>query len=105
MKNKKVYFNGMSGISYPFVFYPLDSDLPEIGAVYIFTRENGGSKVYNPLYIGQTDVLMSSISHHDRWDCVVRHFVDSICVHYQDHAAERIEIARDLIGCQLPPCN
>ena len=38
MKNKKVYFVGDSGFSYPFTLYPLNADLPNTGAVYILTN-------------------------------------------------------------------
>ncbi len=103
IENKDVFFAGVSWALYPFKLYPLDSDLPDIGAVYIFTKVGDG--FYQPLYIGQTDTLISCIKHHEKWVCVNKCFVNSICVYFENDATTRIQIEHDLIGRQQPPCN
>ncbi len=105
-ENKVVYFVGASGQAYPFTLYPLHADLPDIGAVYIFTRvENGLYISYEPLYIGETGRLTSCLQNYEKWVCVSRRFVNSICVYFENDAASRLRMARDLIDQQDPPCN
>ncbi len=101
--NKEVYFAGNTGQMYPFTLYPYDVSLPDVGAIYIFTRQNYGS--YHSLFIGQTDMLGSCILNHEKWVCVNKLYVNAISVYFENDAATRLEIERDLIGKQCPPCN
>ena len=102
-KTKKTFFAGVSGCFYPFMLYPIGTDLPDDEAVYIFTRAENGS--YNPLYIGQTETLKSTISTHAKWVCVSRLFVNALCVHFEKDATVRKQIVNNLIEKQCPPCN
>lgn len=102
-KNKEIYFAGVSKCYYAFRFYSLTDELPEIAAVYIFTNSGNGS--YDPLYIGETDTLKSTISNHEKWVCVSRRFVNALCVHFEKDATVREQILSDLIEEQRPPCN
>ena len=70
-EHKEVVFIGNSGHYYPFMFYPLETDLPDKGAVYICARIQQGN--IKPLYIGQTDTLMNCIQNHEKWACIRRH--------------------------------
>ena len=103
MKNKKVYFVGDSGFSYPFTLYPLNADLPNTGAVYILTKVRNGS--YSPLYIDQIDKLVSKRCNCDKWICASRQNANAICVYFEDDTAIRRDIARDLVQRHCPPCN
>lgn len=100
---KEVFFIGNSGHYYPFTLYPLEMDLPDNGAVYIWARIEQGN--ITPLYIGQTDTLMTCIQNHERWACICKHFVNSICIHLEPYAEIRTEIEQDLLGAQKPTCN
>ncbi|MDE0088492.1 MAG: hypothetical protein OXU23_22405 [Candidatus Poribacteria bacterium] len=102
-KTKKMFFAGVSGYFYPFTLYPIGTDLPDGEAVYIFTRAEDG--LCDPLYIGQTGTLKSTISAHAKWACVSRLFVNALCVHFEKDATVRKQIANDLIEMQCPPCN
>lgn len=102
-ENRTVYFVGKSGYSYPFTLYPLNADLPDIAAVYIFTRVKNGS--YQPLYIGHTEALISRRCNSKKWECVKRYLVNSICVFFESDETTRIEIENDLILKHKPPCN
>ena len=102
-KLKKIFFAGVSGCFYPFTLYPIETDLPDSGAVYIFIRARKGS--YEPLYIGQTGALKSTISVHTKWSCMKRLFMNALCVHFEKDAADREQIVSDLIEKQCPPCN
>ena len=98
-----MFFAGVSGCFYPFTLYPLEKDLPDSEAVYIFTRAENGS--YDPIYIGQTCTLKSTISAHTKWVCVSRLFVNALYVHFEKDATVRKQIVSDLIEMQCPPCN
>ncbi|MDE0481724.1 MAG: hypothetical protein OXI67_04005 [Candidatus Poribacteria bacterium] len=102
-KTKKMFFAGVSGYFYPFTLYPIGTDLPDVEAVYIFTKAEDGS--CDPLYIGQTGTLKSTISDHAKWTCVSRLFVNALCVYFEKDATVRKQIANDLIEMQCPPCN
>lgn len=103
VKTRTVYFVGISGQSYPFTLYPLNADLPDTAAVYIFTRAKSGS--YQPLYIGQTDTGISKNYNHKVGVCIRKFLVNSICVCFEGDETTRIKIERDLIDLQRPPCN
>lgn len=100
---KEVFFIGNSGHYYPFTLYPLETDLPDKGAVYIWARVEQGN--ITPLYVGQTDTLMTCIQNHERWACICKHFVNSVCVYFEQSANNRLQMVQDLLGSQKPPCN
>ena len=102
-ENREIYFAGVSKRYYAFRFYSLIDELPETAAVYIFTKSGNGS--YDPLYIGETDTLKSTISNHEKWVCVSRRFVNALCVHFERDATVREQIVNDLIERQCLPCN
>ena len=102
-ENKTVYFAGESGKYYPFLYYHLIDKFPDTEAVYIFTRAENGS--YDPLYIGQTDTLKLTISHHEKWVCVSKLRVNALCVYFEKDTTVREQITCDLIEIQHPPCN
>ena len=102
-ENKEVYFAGISGNYYPFTLYPLHADLPDTGAIYIFMKIGNG--FYDPLYIGETDALLSHPLPYEKWKCVNKWFVNGICVYFEDDPASRLEVVQDLIQIQEPICN
>ena len=103
IENKTVYFAGVSCCLYPFELYPLHTDFPNTGAVYIYTRVESG--MYVPLYIGQTAKLGTHIAAYEKWVCISRHFGNAVCVHFEEDTASRHQITRDLISKQQPVCN
>ncbi len=102
-KRKEILFIGNSGCYYSFMLYPLKTDLPDKGAVYICARIQQGNIV--PLYIGQMDALMNCIQNHEKWACICRHGANSICAFFEPCADTRWQIEQDLIGAQKPKCN
>lgn len=109
-EKKEIFFLGISGRFYPFRLYPLNTDLPDIGAVYIFTKMGNNalyedSEPYEPLYIGQTGTLKSCVENHEKLGCAGKLGMNSICVHLEPNAEIRVEIEQDLLGAQKPPCN
>ena len=103
MKQKRVYFTGISGCYYQFSLYPLHADLPDTGAIYILTKSGVGC--YDALYIGETEGLQNHCLPHEKCTCVSRRFVNGVCVFFEDDPACRLEIVRDLIERQKPICN
>ena len=102
-ENRTVYFLSCSGNYYTFSFNQLDADFQDVGAVYIFTRENNGN--FESLYIGQTNKLLSCIKQHDKWVELHRRFVNSICVFYEEDDATRQKMVDELIIVQSPSCS
>lgn len=102
-ENKVIYFAGVSGKYYPFKYFSLTDAFPDTAAVYIFTKSGHGS--YDSLYISETATLRSTIANHEKWTCVSRLFVNALCVYFEEDAAIREQITRDLIEIQCPPCN
>ena len=98
-----VTFTGASGNTYTFTAYTLDTTFNEVGAVYIFTKQE--NRNYIPLYIGQTDNLKQRISNHEKWPCVMEYGVDSICVLGESNELSRRYIEHDLLDTGNPPCN
>lgn len=105
IETKKVFFAGVSGCFYPFTTYPLDADLPDTGAVYIFISAAAMPGQYEPLYIGETDAFTPPVLNYEKWLCVVRKKGNCVCVYTEDDAATRIQIKHDLINQYHPPCN
>ena len=102
-EHREIFFIGISERYYSFTLYPLDMDLPDKGAVYICARIQQGH--IEPLYIGQTDSLMSYNQHHEKWACICQHRANSICTFFEPCADTRLQIEKDLIGAQQPKCN
>ena len=100
---KQVFFAGTCGCYYPFTVYPINAKFPDKNAVYIFIREHNGC--YDALYIGETDTLSRDFFPYDKWVCASRWFMNGICIYFEDDAASRLKIARDLIQRQKPVCN
>ena len=98
-----VTFPSSSGKKHTFTAYTTDTVFPQVGAVYIFTKQVNNS--YTRLYIGQTDNLDERISNHEEWPCVRQHGVNSICVLEKSGAFSRLQIEQDLLGLGNTPCN
>ena len=92
-----------SGRDYRFQAYTTNHQFRDVGAVYIFTREENNS--YYRLYIGQTYELGERLLHHEKWACARRHNVNSICVLFDGSRQSRLNIETDLLRRGLPPCN
>ena len=102
-QNATVNFTGASGKKYSFIAYATDTAFNEVGAVYIFTKQENNS--YAPLYIGQTDNLKERIPNHEKWPCVRRNGVNSICVLSDSSQSSRLQTESDLLDKRNPPCN
>ena len=109
-KLEDVILEGASGNRYDFTAYTTDTAFADVAAIYIFTRRNLGSDgryKYTFLYVGQTSSLQDRIPSHEKWPCVRRYGVDSICTHLDPSESSRLAKERDLInwGNSPPPCN
>ena len=104
IETKEVFFAGVSGRYYPFTIYPFDANLPDIGAVYIFTSAAIHGQ-YEPLYIGETDTFTTPILNYEKWLCIVRKKGDCVCIYIEDDTVARLQIKHDLIERHNPPCN
>ena len=98
-----VTFTGSSSEKYDFTAYTTDTAFNEVGAVYIFTKRENSR--YTPLYIGQTDNLKERIPNHEKWPCVRRNGVNSICVLSDSSQSSRLQTESDLLDKRNPPCN
>ena len=98
-----VTWTGKTGQKYQFTAYTLTATLPNSGGVYIFTKQDGNQ--YNSLYIGQTNHLPTRIPNHEKWDCVRRHGVNTLCILENSSAVSRLRIESDIIDAGKPPCN
>lgn len=102
-KNKEAYFLGISGCYYPFKYFSLRDEFPEAAAVYIFTRSENGNN--EPLYIGETGTLKSTMRDHEKWICVCRMSANALYVHFEKDEAVRRQMVDNLIKAQHPSCN
>lgn len=103
-----VTFTGVSGNTYDFTAYSLNTSFNNVGAIYAFTKQyhdNQGTSRYRPLYIGKTSELGDRIDGHEKWNCVNENGVNSICVYREDSATKRSEIETDLLANYSTPCN
>ena len=98
-----VIFTGDSGREYRFQTYTTNHQFSDVGAVYIFTREENNS--YHPLYTGQTHELGERLRYHEKWECAEQHNVNSICVRFDGSRQAQLDIETDLLCRGLPPCN
>ena len=99
----KVNFTGASGRSYEFDAYTADHQFSDVGAVYVFSRQE--STTYYSIYIGQTSELKTRLDGHEKLPCARRHNYNCICVLYDNNLTSRLSIERDLIRNGKPPCN
>ena len=103
-----VTFTGASGNTYDFIAYSIDSSFDNVGAIYVFTKQNYDSQRtsrYRPLYIGKTSELGDRIDGHEKWDCVNENGANSICVYWESSATKRSTIETDLLNNYTTPCN
>ena len=92
------------GAPYKFHAYTDDHVFDDVGAVYIFTKKE--ENTYYRLYIGQTRELGERIRNHEKWSCVRRYNVNSICVLFDESLNSRRKIETNLLGfVEKPPCN
>lgn len=101
-------FEGKSGNRYTFTAYSKDTVFNDVAAVYIFTkrtRNSEGRYKYTLLYVGETESLKDRIPSHEKWSCVNRYGVNSICIHRDDSKSSRLTKESDLIDNYNPPCN
>lgn len=101
-------YKGLSGKTYTFNIYDLNSSWNEVSVVYLvtraFTKENG--KLYHSLiYIGQTDNLKERFSNHHKQNCFNIKNANRLCLIVENNEAVRLQIESDLIKGNKAPCN
>ena len=90
---------GASGAVYTFVLWPLNSQFPASGGVYLILKQN------IVLYVGQTGDLSERFDSHHKKPCWRRHQADRMAVLCVTGENDRLRIETDLIRSYNPVCN
>ncbi len=99
---------GKSGKAYSFSLHTKDSKFKEVGAVYIFIKEEVNRfrrRRYIPLYIGETKNLRNRINDHEKWPCVNKHGCTHIAIMPVPREKDRLYIETDLRHAHSTVCN
>jgi hypothetical protein len=101
-------FKGVSGATYRFDVYTLDTKFNNIGALYIYstrTVDSEGRGKHKVLYIGEARELKDRIAYHEMWPCFERYSVNCICIHPDKDEDSRLRKQADLLRAIETPCN
>jgi hypothetical protein len=98
---------GKSGTVYTFAVYPINTELPKSGGVYVFTKRNQSNQSYTHtvIYIGMTQEFLARHYNHHKDDCIDKNGATHICLLIEGSEKRRKEIEVDLIKAYNPPCN
>ena len=91
---------GISGATYHFNVYVLDSELRSIEAAFVISRricQSDGRERDQILYAGQTDNLAASLSNDQKLSWIEQHNANCLFVLAEDDEAKRNEIVEDLM--------
>ena len=102
---------GASGARYLAEIYPLGLPVPAARGIYIFAKPRGAlAQSWTALYVGHAEDVARAVHESRRhsflWDFAVEHGMTAIhLVTAEAGAAQRHDIARDLIRSLLPSLN
>ena len=102
---------GASGIRYAAEIYPLGLPVPAAPGVYLFAKPRGAlAQSWIALFVGHADDVARAVHENRRhsflWDFAVAHGMTAIhLVMSEEGAAQRHDIARDLVRSLLPSLN
>jgi predicted GIY-YIG superfamily endonuclease len=96
-------WEGISHKSYSFNVYTIDTSFKEIGAIYIFTKDDGRN--YTAIYIGETENLKEQFDNHERMDEILENGATKIHIHSDDVEKTRKLKEEDLIKRWKPLLN
>ena len=103
-----ITLTGASGRCYAFGVYPLDHQLPPLGAVYYISRRavmtsNNWSHI--SIYVGQSSDLSTCLDDHHKKYCFAQNWVNRIGLHLDNSEESRRDKEQDLIKALEPLCN
>lgn len=104
-------WTGASGTRYMAEIYPLGLPVPAQRGIYIFAKPRGAlAQSWTALYVGHAEdvarAVQESRRHSYLWDFAVEHGMTAIhLVMSEAGAAQRHDIARDLVRSLLPSLN
>lgn len=104
-------WTGVSGVRYVAEIYPLGLAVPAKRGVYIFAKPRGPlAQSWTALFVGHAEDVAGAVHESRRhsylWDFAVEHGMTAIhLVTAEAGAAQRLDIARDLIRSLLPSLN
>ena len=94
-----IRLKGISGVSYPFKVYVLNSKLRSVEAVFVISSricQSDGRESHNLLYVGQTDDLAASLSYFQKLPWMKQNSANALLVLGEDEEQKRIEIVEDI---------
>jgi len=99
---------GGSSAVYPFRVYFLPADLPNTGAVLVFSRRtmgDDGRGTHNLIHISQTRDLAQGLADYKNLPCFKKHHANCVCVYLEDDERHRSVIESDLLRYYSAPCD
>jgi hypothetical protein len=104
MSTQEIFWKGLSGRTYRYSVFGLDTRWNDVPGNYIFARWSGGR--WEAVYIGETESFLQRLPNHEKWPCARRNGVTHVHAHVSNEGlvSRRAEEA-DLIASDNPPCN
>jgi len=107
-KEGTIILKGISGNTYEFEVYPLDTAFGIVGCVYVYTK--CVNDPWPPIYIGQTSNLAERIQRHATENgksdiCIQNSGATHILVHQLNDKTARINVETDLRNNYEGRCN
>lgn len=104
VERKSLVWTGLNDTRYPFWFFdPSLKDLNSQPGVYMFVR--WANQVWQPIYVGIADDLVTRLTGHERWAEAVRLGATDLVAQGLAAPAARQKAEQDLIGYWNPPLN
>ena len=105
MSEQTVQWKGVSGRTYDYWVYPINTTFKDQPGNYTYAKKNSAGR-WVAVYIGQTVSLAQRIANHEREEAAVRKGATHMHAHLSayDEQSRRDEEA-DLIRAYHPPCN
>lgn len=97
-------WQGISGKSYAFDIYLIETEWNDVPGNYIFTQST--NQGWKACYIGETDSFKNRLPNHEQKPCAARNGATHVHAHtnHSGVTARKAEEA-DLIARWKPPCN
>ena len=99
-----VSWYGLSGKSYEYFVYPIDTKFESAAANYVYAKLSL-HRTWVPVYIGQTGDLRERLPDHEKRPCAIRQGATHIHAHRSGDEHERRVEEADLIRKYKPRCN
>jgi len=104
MSNQEVFWKGVSGNTYRYIVYGLDTRWNDVPGNYIFAKWTGSRWV--AVYIGETESFLQRLPDHEKIACARRNGATHIHAHVNNGGRDaRRREESDLVAAHNPPCN